>query len=97
MTVIKAMGGERRRARLESAAVAAGVAWAESFAEQLRREGRRMAGGWPGTLSEARAHLLACLRPGVVLEGTEMQSLSRATYVAAKNDWLARAGRDPDP
>jgi hypothetical protein len=101
MTVAKTTGDERRRAQLESVAIAAGVAWAASFSEQLRKEGRRMAGGWPGTLSEARARLFAQLSAmmgaGLVLANDEVDSLARATYGAAKNDWLAKAGRDPEP
>jgi hypothetical protein len=101
MTAAKTTGDERRRAQLEGAAIAAGVAWAAAFSEQLRKEGRRMAGGWPGTLSEARArlyaHLAASMGAGLVLANDEMEALSRATYGAAKNDWLAKAGRDPEP
>jgi hypothetical protein len=91
----------RCKTELESAAIAAGLAWAASCTEQLRREGRRVAGGWPGTLSEARgrltAHLVAQLGRGFVLANDEIESLAKATYNAARTDWLSKAGRDPTP
>jgi len=99
MTAIESTGDAQRMARLESAAVAVGLAWAASCTEQLRKEGRRTTGGWPGTLSEARtrvtAHLHAHLDRGFILTNGEIEKLAKAAYSAARSDWLSKASRDP--
>ena len=86
--------------RLENEAVVVGRAWAASCSERLRREGRRAAGGWPGTLSEARtqlaAHVLAHLGPEVVLSYDDIERLVKAIYSAARGGWLSKASRDPE-
>lgn len=99
MTKVEGTVESQRKARLESAAVAVGLAWAASCTEQLRREGRRTTGGWPGTLSEARtrvaAHLHVHLGPGFTLANGEIERLAKAAYNAARGDWLSKASRDP--
>jgi hypothetical protein len=97
----KTTGKGRRRTKLEGAAVAAGLAWATARADQLRSEGRRILGGWPGTVSEARgcfvAHVMTKMGPGMVLAKAEIDELARATYCAARRDWVSKAGRDAEP
>ena len=46
-----------RRLFLERSAVTLGQTWAEEWRANLRREGRPAAGGWPGTLREARVRV----------------------------------------
>lgn len=69
--------------------LSAGQAWATRVREQLRGEGRRAAGGWPGTLSEARGHAAAALRDQG-LPPSDHTKLSLAIYAAAKKSWLER-------
>lgn len=83
---------EARRARLEEGAVLAGERWADGWCESLRRQGRRPAGGWPGTVSEARAlvvaHFSTALR-GHGLTHEELESVTKTSYARAKHRWLA--------
>lgn len=79
---------------LELAVDAAGVAWAAGFADALGKEGRAVAGGWPGTLSEARARVSQCAAGRVTPD--ELDQLTRRAYDAAKREWLERAGPTPD-
>jgi hypothetical protein len=77
----------------------AGRAWANTCIEVLHREGRPVAGGWPGTLTEARLRVSACatelkLRPSITRE--ELSTLSRLANRAARKAWLARTATEPD-
>jgi hypothetical protein len=93
-------GHGSRREALESVATAAGLAWAASWADRMRTEGRPVRGGWPGTLSEARGHLITSvavqLGTTVVLTYGEMLCLGRATYETARRAWLSNATRDSE-
>lgn len=88
----------RRRVLLESASADEGVAWAAWWRNELRRQERPVAGGWPGTLSEARKRIVARiikeLGPRFGASESEIQSATRATYGTAKRDW--NDNRDPD-
>ena len=53
--------GDARRALLDKAATTAGTLWAQRWCDELRKEGRPVVGGWPGTLREARAQVSAYL------------------------------------
>jgi hypothetical protein len=44
---------------LEAGSLAIGDAWVEHVKRDLRTESRRVCGGWPGTLREARARAYA--------------------------------------
>ena len=86
-----------RRAFLEEAAVALGRSWAEGWREELRREGRPAAGGWPGTMREARS----CVERAIPLElrdrrmppitTLEREVAARATYASARVEWRRHA------
>lgn len=96
--------GQKRRELLESAAEDAGQRWAKLCRDDLRLEGRRAAGGWPGTIAEARARVVAHLAPElrrrgmIALTHLELDTATRAAYASAKRDWLARGEReDPEP
>ena len=63
----------------------AGVAWAGSVRTLLREEGRPATGGWPGTMSEARARIPHHLGRG--LGAVELAHLAKVLYRAAKDSW----------
>ena len=82
-----------RRAVLEEMAVSMGKAWAERCREDLRAEGRPVAGGWPGTLPEARARMSRQLPPELSRRGMpaptppERELCAKAAYASARADW----------
>ena len=81
---------------MNSAAGKLGVDWADRFREQLHRDGRPAAGGWPGTVAEARARVERLLLPALVQKrmpqatSAERAELARALYAAARQRWLER-------
>jgi hypothetical protein len=83
-----------RRAVLEEGSDLAGTRWALGFREELRREGRPAAGGWPGTMSEARARVAAHFRSELsrrrmqALTHAECEWAARNVYAAARRNWL---------
>jgi hypothetical protein len=90
-----------RRSRLDLEPSSVGVEWATALCENTRKEGRLVAGGWPGTLPEARLlvgsrlndHLAARhLEP---LSESELGAATNAAYSRARQEWLdvARALR----
>jgi hypothetical protein len=84
---------------LERAADDAGTSWAMGWADALLLEGRAVAGGWPGTMSEARARVVNCTRvmqKGVSLSESSLDVLSRRAYLTAKAAWHTRTGPTPN-
>jgi hypothetical protein len=70
--------------------------WVEELAARLTSSGRRLEGGWPGTISEARNLLTRRLAVGkVVLDRTDRERMARAVYDSARSSWLAMAERCP--
>jgi hypothetical protein len=88
-----------RRVFLEETAAAIGRRWAEERREALRLEGRPAAGGWPGTLREARSCVDRALplelraRKLSALTMPERELAARAANASARNEWR----RDADP
>ncbi len=82
-----------------SVSSAIGEAWANEIANKLRSQLRAVAGGWPGTMREARSRtLMACpaaRHPSFDPEA--LASLTRAVYEAARRRWDAMAEPDPEP
>jgi hypothetical protein len=80
---------------LERLAAAEGLAWASRSCEELRQQGRSVAGGWPGTLSQARLRVRACMTGGAgvdrALSRDDVDWLARTIYLTAKAEWLAQA------
>jgi hypothetical protein len=82
-----------RNTFLESSAIALGRSWARRWREDLHREGRAAAGGWPGTLREARARverslLLEMRRLEMpVITGPERELAARTAYASARIEW----------
>jgi len=91
----KPMIPTRQNSALERAVDAAGEAWALDWSNTLHGEGRSVSGGWPGTLSEARSRVAACVakRFGVArrVSAEELEMLARRAYAAARKAWLAHA------
>jgi len=84
---------DERRTFIEQSAVALGRTWAEGWRHELHREGRPAAGGWPGTLREARTRVertilseLRC-RKMPAFTSVERELAARATYASARNEW----------
>ena len=77
-----------------------GKAWARTWFDDLRRDGRLVSGGWPGTISEARGrariqvdaaltrHAMAPITRG------ELAEAARVTYDSAKALWFGSKVRD---
>jgi hypothetical protein len=76
--------------------------WVGSWRDALRFEGRAMAGGWPGTVPEARARLVGQLGPELARRGLlppsadRIAEVSREIYAGARRAWLAEATRGDD-
>ena len=70
----------------------AGLAWAGEMRAALHAEGRPAAGGWPGTLSEARARVVSVVGRQ---RDEELERFARLLYGAARDAWLSQ--REPTP
>lgn len=83
---------------LDELAVAIGEEWALACASALREQRRAVTGGWPGTMSEARARVLATFaRTGGGAPSSErLQALSRAAYGVARTRWNTVAVPDDE-
>jgi len=80
----------------ESTVMHDGREWADGLRDSLVREGRPVAGGWPGTVSEARTRVASVIA-GVALSREQHGHLTRVLYEAAKGKWLSRRVREiPD-
>jgi hypothetical protein len=90
---------ETRAAIVEAAALEAARAWADASRAALVRDGRKIEGGWPGTLGEARAHAAARIAPALSkrslpdLTHDELGRAARITYDEARRTWRAGAER----
>ncbi|MCU0685978.1 MAG: hypothetical protein MUF34_27660 [Polyangiaceae bacterium] len=89
-----------RRTSLDALATLVGDGWAKQTLDELRREGRSPVGGWPGTISEAKARLSSFRGPEVralaPLGHDEREYVARGLYARARATWLAHAQPDPD-
>ncbi len=92
-----------REAWLDQGARAVGARWAQGWCDDMRREGRTVSGGWPGTVPEARALVVAHFdlartrRGEAPLSAPEIASATRTAYTTAKREWLSHnTGRDED-
>jgi hypothetical protein len=72
-----------------------GARWATSSLATLASQGRAT-GGWPGTLSEARMRIEACLvLRRATLDSVFGEELARLAYQAARRHWHTYATREP--
>jgi hypothetical protein len=68
-----------------SSATAVGTAWAGELVRGFRAGKRQIIGEWPGTMSEARMRVLACLH--CKLEAGVLTDLARLAISAARCEW----------
>ncbi|HMR08944.1 MAG TPA: hypothetical protein PKA88_24355 [Polyangiaceae bacterium] len=84
--------GSRRRALLERAADQAADEWVEHINRELLAEQRTPAGGWPGTVGEARTWSRPyALRLAGCPTAEELEFSAKRTYAHARGKWLKRA------
>ena len=81
------------RQEREERAGRAGRAWAAAVRLRLHQDGRRASGGWPGTITEARAQVESAIGRGTVVTQEERSHLVRILYDSAKDCWLVN--REP--
>jgi hypothetical protein len=87
---------------LQARAELVGLNWAEGWFERARREQRAVAGGWPGTMSEARAQVVRALVPWLQERGkwpssdvTNFEATARVVYTVARAAWRGRTTASP--
>lgn len=91
-----------RRTFLDSNASSTGSRWSAALRSGLRSQGRAAAGGFPGTMNEARAEVHRMLPPA--LSAAKMSALlpeerewsARVAYACARKDWLDNVEREED-
>ena len=92
---------EARRLVLDEGALLTGDRWSAMWRAALIADGRRVQGGFPGTLAEAKAQVRAYFGPELArrrmaaLSADEMQSAVAATRARARHDWDLHAEREP--
>ena len=92
----------RRQTFLDQSVAGLGHGWADHMREELRREGRTAAGGWPGTMREARTRVERLLLPALArahlseTTSDERLALTRGLYAAARRHWLEQCESDPE-
>src|SRR5271155_4165875 len=90
----------RRSLLLERTAVAVGETWARGWLAELGSEGRSAAGGWPGTITQARSRVRAVVTAELArarchpAAADEVDRTARAAYARAREVWLAQAKAD---
>jgi hypothetical protein len=62
-----------------------GEAWAHEYVRSLRGQARAPVGSWPGTMSEARMHVVSVL--AIVLDPKRLNDLARVANLAARRGW----------
>ena len=85
---------QSREAVLGEQPVLLGQTWATEWVQTMRNEGRRVAGGWPGTLPEARMraqeHFARELRSRrlPLLSQEELNQVTALVYERARSGWI---------
>jgi hypothetical protein len=93
----------RREAFLEQTADTVGRSWVDQCRHALHLEGRAAAGGWPGTLREARVRMQRYLGEELAhhriaeLTDTERELLARRAYASARTEWFLKVEPDEGP
>lgn len=71
-----------------------GRIWATELRAAIVKERRRAAGGWPGTLREARTHVAVSLIPWLrsigqsTVTSEQCEGAARVVYASARKVWL---------
>jgi hypothetical protein len=85
-----------RRALLERCAKGEGLLWAKETLARIHAQMRAVRGGWPGTVSEARARMAGYVLPALARQGlagateSEREQAARCLYHNARAQWFAR-------
>jgi len=88
-----------RRTLITQTATQAGRLWAAWWHEEMALQGRTVAGGWPGTLSEARERVAKAMLPQLASSGVtnlsfdENEHAALTLYAIARQQWLERRDR----
>ena len=78
---------------VQEATVASAQAWAQALKRDLAEDGRRITGGWPGTLTEARSRAGAEVgralwsRTLQALTSEELSAVARNAFREARRVW----------
>lgn len=86
-----------RELMLHEAALSTARAWTTGWFRTLREDGRRVEGGWPGTIHEARGRINADASNALTtssmpaLTREELGRLTQTTYEEARRLWRASA------
>lgn len=84
---------ERRRRVIEERPPALGVTWALDACADMTSSGRRVEGGWPGTVPEARMRVLRDLTRELAASGfaplsqIELNTATSTVYDRARREW----------
>ena len=87
---------------LSQSALEVAERWALRVRMEALQEQRVTMGGWPGTLSEARAVVVGQLLPGLSAEGrrevglVDREQMARFVYRSARSWWRRMEGRDDE-
>jgi hypothetical protein len=79
-----------------------GRRWAAELRAAIVSEKRRAAGGWPGTLREARTHVAISLIPWLRSNGQaavtseQCEGAARVVYASARKVWLENRDADDE-
>lgn len=79
-----------------------GRSWATRLRAAIVLEKRRPCGGWPGTLSEARAHVAISLLPWLDTQGQpavssrQCEGAARVVYASARSAWMETRESEED-
>ena len=88
---------ERRSRLIQNRLQQVGATWVRDFCEDAVRSGRRLEGGWPGTVPEARMRVLRELTQELAAERLlplsheELVAATATAYERAKRDWQLAA------
>ena len=80
-----------------------GRSWAMQLRAAMVLEKRRACGGWPGTLSEARAHVSVSLLPWLEHHGEpavtseQREGAARLVYASARSLWMENRETEEGP
>lgn len=98
-----ALGNEELSAAARGRAEVVGRSWATELRAAILQEKRRACGGWPGTLSEARAHVAVSLLPWLKTHGQpvftsqQCEGAARLVYASARSLWMENREAEEGP
>jgi hypothetical protein len=93
--VAPAPAAPRVPADLAAKASALGEVWSTDYVRELRGQQRAIAGGWPGTLREARRRILAAMPRD--LDPLHLEELAKIMNLAARRGWESISEPDLEP